>query len=234
MTRFLSLICMISLTTACTETGRQGSPPKDSEYYRKMGLEHYNKGEIDQAIKALDEAIRLDPKNALAFSGRGAMRFNKKQYDEAIADLDEAIRLEPGKPTSGYYVRGAAWYMKKDHAKGVKDFDEAIRLDPNEMEALNSRAWAAATCPDPMFRDDKKALDYANRACKLDGWKNPFYLGTLAAAHAVNGEFEDAVKWQRKALEDQAYLKEYEDEGRKMLKLFEQQKVYREEAPNIK
>jgi tetratricopeptide (TPR) repeat protein len=142
--------------------------------------------------------------------------------------LGEAIRLEPEKPTSGYYIRGAAWYMKKDYAKGVKDLDEAIRLNPKEAEALNSRAWAAATCPDPRFRDRTKALDYAKRACELDGWKNAFYFGTLAAAYADNGEFDNAVKWQRKALEDPGYQKECGDEGRKMLKLFEQQKPYRE------
>src|SRR5262249_17381362 len=148
----------------------------------------------------------------------------------AIADLDEAIRLDPGNPASGYYIRGAAWYMKKEYAKGGKDLDEAIRLNPKDAEALNSRAWAAATCPAAKHRDQSKAVDYAKRACELDGWKTPFYLGTLAAAHAENGEFADAVKWQRRALEDEDYLKACGEEGPRMLKLFEQGKPYRETA----
>lgn len=201
---------------------------EDVERHIQRATEHYAKGENEQAIKELNEAVRLDPRNALAFSCRGAVRFAKKEYDLAIKDLDEAIRLGPGKSSSGYYIRGAAWYMKKDYAKGVKDLDHAIRLNDKDAEALNSRAWAAATCPDAKFRDRTKALDYAKRACELDGWKNSFYLGTIAAAYAENGEFENAVKWQRKALEDPAYQKECGDEGRNMLKLFEQRRPYRE------
>jgi tetratricopeptide (TPR) repeat protein len=225
MTPFFSLLCFVA-ATASAEPVCCGNDPKDVEYYLNQATELYAKGENDKALKVLDEAIRLHPKSALAFSSRGAVRFAKKEYDRAISDLDEAIRLEPGKPSSGYYIRGAVWYMKKEFAKGVKDLDEAIRLDPKEKHALNSRAWAAATCPETKFRDKARALEYAKRACELDGWKNPFYLGTMAAAHAVNGDFENAVKWQRKALQDKAYLKECGEEGRKMFRLFEQKRPY--------
>jgi tetratricopeptide (TPR) repeat protein len=234
MMRLLSAFCLVIVLTALAATARGGDDPKDAQYYIKRATECYAKGQHDRAIKELDEAIRLNPKNALAFSCRGAVRFAKKEYDRAIADLNEAIRLEPGKPSSGYYIRGAAWYVKKDYAKGVQDLEEAIRLNPKEAEALNSRAWAAATCPTAKFRDRAKALDYAKRACELDGWKNAFYLGTIAAAYADNEDFENAVKWQRKALKDPAYQRECGEEGRKMLKLFEQRKPYREEAGSEK
>jgi tetratricopeptide (TPR) repeat protein len=204
--------------------------PKHGEYHIERAVEFLASDQLDPAIKELDKAIRLDPQNAIAFSTRGAVWFRKKQYDRAITDLDEAIRLEPDKPSSGYYIRGAAWYMKKEYAKGVEDLDRAIGLNANETEALNSRAWAAATCPDPKFRDRSKALDFAKRACELDGSKNAFYLGTLAAAYADNGDFENAVKSQRKALEDQYYQKECGEEGIRMLKLYEQKQPYREEA----
>jgi hypothetical protein len=69
---------------------------------------------------------------------------------------------------------------------------------------------------------------YAKRACELNKWKNPFDLGTVAAAYAANGDFDNAVTWQRKALEDPFYRKESRKEGRKMLKLFEQKKPYPE------
>jgi tetratricopeptide (TPR) repeat protein len=228
MTRFLSATCLLAVPVALALAVAVGDDPKDAEGYLRRGDEAYRKRDYDKALKAFDEAIRLDPTNALAFSCRGAVRFSKKEYDRAIADLDEAIRLAPGKPSSGYYIRGAAWYLKKDYAKWVKDLDKAISLNPDDPEALNSRAWAAATCPDAKYRDQAKALKYAKRSCELNEWKNPFYLGTAAAAYAVNGDFDNAVKWQRKALEDPFYQKECGLEGRKMLKLFEQKKPYRE------
>jgi tetratricopeptide (TPR) repeat protein len=121
--------------------------------------------------------------------------------------------------------------MKKCYAKAAKDLDQAIGLDPKNPEALNSRAWMAAVCPDAAFRDARKALEYAWRACELDGWKNAYFLGTLAAACAANGDYAEAVKRQQKALEDPAYRRTHGEEGRRMLKLFQHGRPYREGEP---
>ncbi|MCE2516999.1 MAG: tetratricopeptide repeat protein, partial [Alphaproteobacteria bacterium] len=43
----------------------------------------------------LDEAIRLDPKNALIWSNRGFIKSKLGKHQEAIKDLDKAIRLNP-------------------------------------------------------------------------------------------------------------------------------------------
>src|SRR5262249_16559641 len=54
-----------------------------------------NKGDRDRAIADYNEAIRLDPENAMAFNNRGASYANKGDRDRAIADYNEAIRLNP-------------------------------------------------------------------------------------------------------------------------------------------
>ena len=47
------------------------------------------------------EAIRLNPKYAMAFRNRGAvLRYDKKEYDKAIGDYNEAIHLRPNDPTA--------------------------------------------------------------------------------------------------------------------------------------
>jgi tetratricopeptide (TPR) repeat protein len=205
-----------------------------AERHARKGTEYAEQGKFDLAIKELDQAVQLDAKNALVFSVRGAIRFRMKEYDKAITDLDEAIRLSPNKATSGYYIRGSAWYMKKEYAKGVTDFDEAIRLNPKEYDALNGRAWAAATCPEAKYRDAKKAVEYAKQACDIKKWQDPFSLGTLAAAYAEAGDFAAAVEWLEKAMKDKVYLKEYGEEAEKMLKLYQAKKPYREEPSKTK
>jgi len=45
-----------------------------------------------------------------------------------------------------------------------------------------------------------KALELATRACKISDWKKPSEIGTLAAAEAETGRFDDAIKHQEQAL----------------------------------
>ena len=63
--------------------------------YCSRGLAWSLKKEYDIAIIDYDEAIRLEPKLALAYHNRGIAWLAKGQYDRAIKDFDQAIRLNP-------------------------------------------------------------------------------------------------------------------------------------------
>ena len=59
-------------------------------------------------IAEYDDAIRFDPKNALAYFGRAYSWAWKSDYDRAIADFNEAIRLDPTEVGACSY-RADAW-----------------------------------------------------------------------------------------------------------------------------
>ena len=152
-----------------------------------------------------------------------------EQDDRAIADLDQAIKLDP-KLSVAYYARGGAWWRKKVRDKAIADYAEVIRLDPRNSDAYNSLAWHWATCADGKFRDGKKAVESATKACEITEWKNAYCVGTLAAAHAEVGDFDAAVKFQIKA---NAMYSAADDRkaGDARLALYQEKKPHRELDP---
>ena len=68
----------------------------DPKYaWSNKGAALTNLGNYDEAIKACDEAIRLDPKSAIAWDVKGIAIWNQGDSADAINAFNEAIRLDP-------------------------------------------------------------------------------------------------------------------------------------------
>jgi len=116
----------------------------------------------------------------------------------------------------------------KDHASALSDFEESLRLNPNHAPAYNSLAWLLATTSDARFRDGKRALESAKKACELTSHQTPEYLSVLAAAYAETGQFDQAIFWQTRALENPRYVETSGAKARRWLQLYQEGKPLRD------
>jgi len=93
----------------------------------------------DYRIRDYDQAIRLDPTNALAYYYRGYTWGVKGDSERAIADYDQAIRLDPN--ARSYSVRCRTHAMAGNLPQALSDCDQAYRLSPNDGYTLASRGF---------------------------------------------------------------------------------------------
>jgi tetratricopeptide (TPR) repeat protein len=130
------------------------------------------------------------------------------KYDMGLLQHDERIRQDP-EDSVEYLNRGIWHHWNESFDKALTDFDTSILINPTIAYAFCARASLRATCPDETFRDGqmalydaRTALELAEEAGQLIGdWRHRLYLQVMAAAHAENDEFEEAIMVQTRALE---------------------------------
>jgi len=194
---------------------------QQASVFLNRGKALYTKKDYDKALEAYDAALHINPQLADAFVARGMVWYERKDYDRAVADFARAIEIDP-RLARAYLFRGYAEQLTGNIDAAIADYSQAIAVDPTLAAAHNKLAWELATSARAPVRDGQRAVELALKACELSHWNNPNYVDTLAAAYARAGNFEEAVRWQRKAMESLAD----NDNATPRLRLYEKGKAW--------
>ena len=188
-------------------------------------------GETGEAEQQLKLACKFKTEWPTPPMVLGDLLLRQSRPGEAVNYLAQAARLQPGN-AQAHCELAMALGAQRQNASAVQHYTEALRIEPNLPEALNNLAWIRATEEKAELRDGAEAVRLAERACALSGRKEPGPMGTLAAAYAEAGRFEEAIMtaMQAKEMALAAGKNDLAEIDRKMLEAFKERRAWREES----
>jgi tetratricopeptide (TPR) repeat protein len=175
------------------------SDPSNANIHFNLGAAYNAKGELAEAAKHFAEACRLRPDDAEARENLGLLLLSQGKPGEAVSCFQESARLQPN--AKAHYELALALDASGHSEQAIAEYREAVRLSPTSALYMNDLAWALATNPDEKVRDIKEAVRLAEDACRLSGGGEPRFFGTLDAAYAGAGRFDEAITAANKTRE---------------------------------
>ncbi len=79
--------------------------PRNSYYYRALGVVLHRRGDAEGAIQQFSRAIKVSPRGVTAYVNRAEVHISRRDFRTALKDLDAAIRT--ARDTSDPIVRKA-------------------------------------------------------------------------------------------------------------------------------
>ena len=182
------------MTSKKKKKERNISELEDPDELLELGNTHYNKGELDQAIKHYKKAVDVKPDYHAGFYGLGIAYFGKGQFVEAIECFKKAVELKPDYHEAWAFM-GNAYDDKGEFAEAIECFKKAVELKPDYHEAWTLMGNAY---------DDKGEFAQAIECFKKAVELKPDYYGAwnnLGITYAQKGEFDESIMHYKKAIE---------------------------------
>jgi tetratricopeptide (TPR) repeat protein len=136
---------------------------KEYDYwiYGNIGIAYVGMGQMNEAIKAYDRSIAMNPACPETYMNRATVYDEMGQFDRALSDYSNAIRYNP-RFAQAYHNRAILFYRRGEFARAVEDLTQAIGIIPEFLTAYYFRGQIFA-----VMGERDKALSDLDKVLKL-------------------------------------------------------------------
>lgn len=197
--------------------------PNSAEAHYHLGVALGSQSQIKQSIAQFRQALRVQPNHAPAHLHLGMALASQGRFADAERHYRQALAIQHDNDRAHFQL-SIALFSQREFDTALSHLREAINLNPDLPEALNMMASILATHADPSIRRPQEAIRLGQRAAELTNHQDPLILGTLSAAYASAGQFDQAAALAETALE----LASSTEKHRLVLQLRQQIQSYRQ------
>jgi tetratricopeptide (TPR) repeat protein len=160
----------------------------------KQGVALSNLGKDEEALKAFEKAIEINPTDPEAWYNKGVALGKLGKNEEALKAFEKAIEINPTDPEA-WYNKGVTLSKLGKDEEALKAFEKAIEINPNYDKAWYNKGVALGK-----LGKDEEALKAYEKAIEI----NPNYdkaWNNKGNALSNLGKNEEALKAFEKAIE---------------------------------
>ncbi len=166
--------------------------PDCPEAHGDIAIAFAARGEFDLAEKHFKRVIELNPRApdihyelALVYASTG-------ELGKMIPILQQELEINSSHE-SARKVLSRTLARREQLQIVLSEVLRRLKQTPKDPALLDQAAWLLAASPFDSLRDGSRAVAMAELASKITGGNDPQNLGSLAAAYAEVGRFDDAV-----------------------------------------
>lgn len=199
-----------------------------AHYTLGTGLE-WERGMTNEAMTEFYVAASINPRARWPYLALADIFKRQGRTIEAVVVYSNFLRNNPDDVPARLEL-GELLLQMRMVAEANPELEMVVKEDPNNTNALGDLAWTMATSPEAAVRNGPRAVQLAEHACELTKYENVRLVGTLGAAYAEDGRFDDAVATMQQAIElaQQSNEEAILERSQEMLELFQAHKPYRE------
>jgi len=176
--------------------------PDNPAAQRRLGIAYYSTGGYKAAVNVLETAVRIDPKDGLAWLYLGYSRMGAGQPEKALEAFDQASGSNlPGTQRAAAKAESGTirYQALRDDKKAMEDFQAALELNSKEGTAALALGTHAAEKADA--QGARRFFELASKALPAGPDRASVFacLGRLAEESKNKSE---AHSWYTKALAD--------------------------------
>jgi Flp pilus assembly protein TadD/thiol-disulfide isomerase/thioredoxin len=174
--------------------------PENTSLSAALAVALAHQGDLAESEERLRRIAESAPEDPDTWRALARARLKMRDVPQAIEHFSRALELAPNDLRTRTDL-AIVYQLHGDSRAAAEQYEIVVASEPSWADAANNLAWIYATDADADLRDGARAIELAQRACRLSMNRVPTFLGTLSAAYAEAGQFDEAIRTIRQAVQ---------------------------------